>query len=168
MKKIIYLLGIMAMVTLTSCDLDTPAQSTLEESIIFSTPGLAIDAVDGIKEPFGQTNSYRGRFIPWYGMNTDVEWNNNGQNYATSDQYDLVNYDPKSVNSQMNTDNNAWAQMYASIERANIVIRGIRTYGNPIPGSEMGELLGEALTLRAIVYADLTKAWGDVPARFEP
>ena len=95
MKKIIYLLGIMAMVTLTSCDLDTPAQSTLEESIIFSTPGLAIDAVDGIKEPFGQTNSYRGRFIPWYGMNTDVEWNNNGQNYATSDQYDLVNYDPK-------------------------------------------------------------------------
>ena len=32
----------------------------------------------------------------------------------------------------------------------------------------MRQLLGEALTLRAVLYLDLTKAWGDVPARFEP
>ena len=32
----------------------------------------------------------------------------------------------------------------------------------------MGQLLGEALTLRAVYYADLLKAWGDVVARFEP
>ena len=32
----------------------------------------------------------------------------------------------------------------------------------------MGQLLGAALTYRAIYYADLMKAWGDVPARFEP
>ena len=32
----------------------------------------------------------------------------------------------------------------------------------------MGQLLGEALTYRAVYYADLMKAWGDVPARFEP
>lgn len=153
---------------LASCEVDAPAQSTLDESVIFSTPGLTQGAVDGIKIPFGETNSYRGRFTPWYGMNTDVEWHNNGHNYATSDQYDLINYDAKPGNSQMNTENNAWAQMYSSIERANIVIRGIRQYGNPMPGTEMGQLLGEALTLRAIVYADLTKAWGDVPARFEP
>jgi hypothetical protein len=68
----------------------------------------------------------------------------------------------------MNTTNNAWAMMYSGIERANICIRGLRTYGNPLPGTELGQLLGEALTLRAIYYADLTKAWGDVPARFEP
>jgi starch-binding outer membrane protein, SusD/RagB family len=68
----------------------------------------------------------------------------------------------------MNTANNAWAQMYSGIERANICIRGLRTYGNPAPGTEMGQLLGEALTLRAVYYADLVKAWGDVVARFEP
>ena len=168
MRKIVYLLGIVSMGIVTSCEVDTPAQSTLDESVIFSTPGLALGAVDGIKIPFGETNSYRGRFIPFYGMNTDVEWHNNGQNYATSDQFDLLNYDAKPGNSQMNTQNNAWAQMYSSVERANLVIRGIRTYGNPLPDTEMGHLLGEALTLRAIVYADLTKAWGDVPARFEP
>jgi len=32
----------------------------------------------------------------------------------------------------------------------------------------MGQLLGEALTYRAIFYADLLKAWDDVVARFEP
>ena len=32
----------------------------------------------------------------------------------------------------------------------------------------MGQLLGEALTLRAIYYADLLKTWGDVVERFEP
>ena len=58
--------------------------------------------------------------------------------------------------------------MYSGIERANICIRGLRTFGNPAPGNEMGQLLGEALTLRAIYYADLLKAWGDVVARFEP
>ncbi len=50
----------------------------------------------------------------------------------------------------------------------NICIRGLRTYGDPQPGTELGHLLGEALTLRAVYYADLVKAWGDVPGRFEP
>lgn len=32
----------------------------------------------------------------------------------------------------------------------------------------MKQLLGEALTLRALFYVDLINMWGDVPARFEP
>jgi hypothetical protein len=31
-----------------------------------------------------------------------------------------------------------------------------------------GTVLGEALTLRAVIYLDLVKGGGDVPARFEP
>ena len=31
----------------------------------------------------------------------------------------------------------------------------------------MAYLLGEALTLRAMIYYDLIRAWGDVPARFD-
>ena len=147
--------------------LDAPAKSTLDESVIFSTPGLAKGAVDGIMEPMGQTNSYRGRFIPFYGFNTDTEYNYSSSS-AGSSQGELMIYDTKPNNSQMNSENNAWAMMYSGIERANICIRGLRTFGNPEPGTELGQLLGEALTLRAIYYADLTKAWGDVPARFEP
>jgi len=146
--------------------LDTKTKSSLDESVIFSTPDLAKGAVDGIKVSFGETNSYRGRFLPWYGMNTDIEW------YFQSDSpganSELVTYDATATNTNMNSTNNAWAKMYEGIERANICIRGLRTYGNTGPDTELGQLLGEALTLRAVYYSDLLKAWGDVPSRFEP
>ncbi|MEP1893955.1 MAG: RagB/SusD family nutrient uptake outer membrane protein, partial [Cyclobacteriaceae bacterium] len=65
MKKLIYitLMGAAILSGITSCDefLEAPAKSTLDESKIFSVYILAKGAVDGIKEPFGQTNSYRGR-----------------------------------------------------------------------------------------------------------
>lgn len=157
------------MTAASSCQddiLDAPAKSTLDESKIFSVFALARDAVDGIKEPMGQTNSYRGRFLPWYGMNTDVEWNNNSND--PDDNYDLVKYSAQPNNDQMNTSNNAWAQMYTGIERANLCIRGLRTYGDVENDADMAYLLGEALTLRAVYFADLVKAWGDVPANFEP
>lgn len=174
MKNLIIIISAILIVGLfNSCQeldgdfLDAPAKSTLDESVIFSTPALAKGAVDGIMEPIGQTNSYRGRFIPFYGFNTDTEWNYSSSS-AGSSQGELMIYDTKPNNQQMNSENNAWAMMYSGIERANICIRGLRNFGNPEPGTELGQFLGEALTLRAIYYADLMKAWGDVPARFEP
>jgi hypothetical protein len=68
----------------------------------------------------------------------------------------------------MNTLNNSWAMFYQGIERANIAIRGLRTYGNVENNPRMAQILGEAITLRAVLYSDLLKGWGDVPARFEP
>lgn len=123
-------------------------------------------AVDGIKVPFGETNSYRGRFLTHFGSNSDIEWNNSSGTVTA--RTDLARYVNSTTNTDMNTTNNAWAMMYSGIERANICIRGIRAYGNPAPGNVMGQILGEALTLRTIYYADLVKAWGDVVARFEP
>jgi starch-binding outer membrane protein, SusD/RagB family len=168
MKKITYLIGIVIVSMVSSCDdyLEAPAKSSLDESVIFSTFDLARGAVDGIMVPFGETNSYRGRLLPWYGMNTDVEWYNASQ--TAGDNADLAVYNAKPNNANMNTTNNAWAMMYSGIERANICIRGLRRYGKPEPGNELGQLLGESLTLRAVYYADLLKAWGDVVARFEP
>ncbi|MGQ7947012.1 RagB/SusD family nutrient uptake outer membrane protein [Flavobacterium sp. WC2509] len=169
MKHTIIIAGIVLASLFTSCQedyLDAPAQSTLDESVIFSSPALAKAAIDGIKVPFGETNSYRGRFLPYYGLNTDIEWNNTST--TVGDGADLQNYSTLSTNTIMNTTDNAWSQMYSGIERANLCIRGLRQYGNPEPGTELGYLLGEALTLRAIYYADLVKAWGDVPFRFEP
>ena len=172
MKHKIIIAGLIISGLLSSCEqfeedyLKTPAESTLEASVIFSTAGLAKGAVDGIKVPFAETNSYRGRFLPYYGLNTDVEWYNTSQ--SPGDKADLCVYDAKPTNTEMNNSTNAYSMMFQGIERANICISGIRQYGNPLPGTEMGQLLGEALTLRAIYYADLVKAWGDVPARFSP
>jgi len=173
-KIYIYLVAILFTGTLNSCKdvLEAPTQSSLDEAVIFSTPVLAQGAVMGIHQSFGETNSYRGRFLPFYGINTDTEWYNSSEN-ITDDRALLTAYDPKVGSTQMNTYTNGiangpWIKIYEGIERANLCIRGLRTYGNVSVNKELAQLLGEALTLRAFIYNDLIKAWGDVPARFEP
>ena len=156
---------------MTSCDLEAPTQSTLDGSSVYSVYSLAEAEVMSIHVSFGETNSYRGRFLPYYGLNTDVEVpSGTSPSFASKndDKLNLVNYDTSESNGQMNTDNNAYAKFYEGIERANLAIEGLRQYGNIANNKNMAQLLGEALTLRAVIYADLTKAWGDVPARFTP
>ena len=163
---ILLALGVM----ITSCDLDAPSQSAAEGSVVLSIEALAEGAVMGIHQSFGETNSYRGRYLPYYGINSDVEWINNISPSQLNDdgKYALTTYATSPTNSQMNTDNNAWAKFYEGIERANKAIEGLRQYGGIEQNPRMAQLLGEALTLRAVIYLDLIKGWGDVPARFEP
>lgn len=170
MKKIVNICLLLAGLTcISSCKdaLDAPTKSSLDESVIFSTPALAEGSIAGIIQSFGETNSYRGRYLVFYGINTDTEVYN-GLKTTDSEQSRLSNYNTNVANTQMNTDNNAWAKFYEGIERANLAIRGLRTYGNVQNNAQLGQILGEILTLRAVIYSDLIKGWGDVPARFEP
>jgi len=171
MKRILYksFIALSLIVFLSSCNdvLTAPTQSSLDESFIFSTPVLAEQAVMAIHQSFAETNSYRGRFLPFYGLNTDIEWYNTSEK-TTDDRSTTTGYNPSVSSTNMNTADNAWAKMYEGIERANLCIRGLRSYGNVETNSSLAQLLGEALTLRAFIYNDLVKAWGDVPARFEP
>lgn len=170
MKKSSYLIFTLSLTfVMVSCAdvLEAPTKSSLDESIIFSDPTLAEGAIAGIIQSFCETNSYRGRYLVFYGPNTDTEVRNALRNF-NEDAARLLNYNTNVNNSQMNTENNAWAMFYQGIERANIAIRGLRTYGNVENNPRMAQILGEIITLRAVLYWDLVKGWGDVPARFEP
>lgn len=159
----------LSLVAVTSCELESPSISALDASSVFGTYSLAEAEVMSIHVSFGETNSYRGRFLPYYGVNTDVEVGNSPElSKATEDKQSLWNYNTLPNNQQMNTDNNAYAKFYEGIERANLAIEGLRQYGDIENKPDMAQLLGEALTLRAVIYNDLIKAWGDVPARFVP
>lgn len=159
----------LSLVAVTSCELESPSISALDASSVFGTYSLAEAEVMSIHVSFGETNSYRGRYLPYYGINTDVEVGNSPElSSATSDKQSLWNYNTLPNNGQMNTDNNAYAKFYEGIERANLAIEGLRQYGDIENKPDMAQLLGEALTLRAVIYNDLIKAWGDVPARFVP
>ena len=156
---------------MTSCDMEAPTISTLDETSVFSQYSLAESEIMSIHVSFGETNSYRGRFLPYYGLNTDLEVGSGtypSLKSSTDDKQSLLNYGTIATNGQMNTENNAYAKFYEGIERANLAIQGIRKYGDPENNKDMAQLLGEALTLRAVVYNDLLKGWGDVPARFKP
>ena len=168
-NKIKLSLMALSLVSIASCDMEAPSISALGEKDIYSNFSLAESEVLSIHVSFGETNSYRGRFLPYYGINTDVEVGNSPDITKAGDdsKNDLWNFNTSPTNAQMNTDNNAYAKFYEGIERANLAIEGLRENGNVASNPDMAQLLGEALTLRAVIYNDLIKAWGDVPARFD-
>ena len=164
-NKILLGVGMLATASVTSCDLTSPTQSSFDESVVFSNYTLAEYNVFGIYEVFGHTNCHRGRYLPWYGFNTDIELYNNT---TADDKSEIARYDIKVTNGQLNLANGPYNELMGGIERANLAIRGIRQYGNPQSDAQMAELLGEALCARALLYTELLKAYGEVPARFEP
>lgn len=162
-NKIFIGLGFAAL--MSSCDLTTESKSTKTDADVFSDPTLTEYQLFSITEVFGHTNSHRGRYLPWYGYNTDVEMYVS----TTSDsKSQIAQYDIKANNSQLNTSDNPYNELMTGIERANLAISGIREYGDVQTRPEMAERLGEALVLRALLYTELLKAFGEVPARFEP
>lgn len=161
--------------TVTSCSdaLDAPNKSAMSEDVIFSTEVLADAAVMGLHQSFGETNSYRGRYITYFGTNNDSEMLNaygGASDPATDKEASLACYSASVDNTYMNTENNCWAKLYEGIERANKAIESMSLYGNISDESNtnMRQLYGELLTLRGMIYFDLVKAWGDVPYRFSP
>lgn len=173
MKKLTtYILCLLAggSVTLTSCDLEAESVSSMDEQVVFNTEALADAAVMAIHQSFGQTNSYRGRYITYYGMNTDAEvWRAYGDldNPENDRDASLSVYAAQPDNSYMNTANNVWNYLYEAVERANKAIQSMEN-NSDLTNTNMRQLYGELLTLRAYIYFDLVKTWGDVPYRFEP
>lgn len=173
MKKLTtYILCLLAggSTMLTSCELEADSISSMTEEVVFNTEALADAAVMAVCESFGQQNSYRGRYITYYGMNTDAEvWRAYGDfdNPANDRDASLSVYAAQPDNSYMNTTNNVWNYMYEAIERINKALVSMETYSD-LNNTNMRQLYGELLTLRAYIYFDLVKTWGDVPYRFEP
>ena len=168
MKKILtYTLATAALVfAASSCEsfLDSESPSTFDTSTVYSNYDLTESTIFSISQSFGETNSYRGRYLSWIGLNSDIEWYNTFK--ASDEKYQIAGYSMRPNNGQLNLNNGPFAKMYEGVERANLCIEGIREYGGIEEHPDMAYLLGEALTLRALLYYDLTKAWGDVPARF--
>ena len=165
------------LISLTSCDqfLTPPSNSLLSDDIVFSSPDSTKKAIAAIYEIFGENNSYRNRLWLQMGINTDIEYRSGWSSGAIlssvkSDDYISLYFANSLVPDGYNNSDvaNPWSRIYQGIERANLAIAGIRTYGKPAAGNDMGHYLGEALTLRAYFYYDLIKWWGDVPAHFTP
>lgn len=167
MKKFIYksLMAVAVTGSLVSCSdfLDQKSASSMDGHNIFSSLEYADGTICNIYTQYQEQN-YRARSI-WYGYNTDVEFflsSKNGDGKA-----DLATYAADASNDQLNSNNGTlWGHIYSAIERANLAIEGLRENADTT-NVAMRNLLGEALTLRALNYIDLINMWGDVPVRFE-
>jgi len=179
MKKtsILYIFILLSFTFFTSCDdsLNVKSISSLSDDVIFANPDLTEGAIAAVYDIIGQNNSYRNRLWLQMGVNTDLEYRSGWASGAvissvkSDDYFALYNSNPTIGDGYNNSDDaNPWSRIYQGIERSNLAISGIRTFGSPAAGNDMGHYLGEALTMRAFFYYDLIKWWGDVPARFEP
>lgn len=150
--------------------LETNNHSSYDDQVVFSNESLAENSVLYIYSFFAQTNSHRARYMPYYGMNTDAECYGDLRSPESDEKTSLMSYCAFASNSWMGSGSNpnSYSCFFNGIEAANLCISNINKYGNPQSNEGMAELLGEALTLRAQYYFDLLRAWGDVPARFEP
>jgi hypothetical protein len=180
MKKenIIFMIISTLIITFTSSCTDllqVSSNSMLSDDVVFTNPDSANQGIAAIYDIIGQNNSYRNRLWLQMGLNTDIEYRSGWasgeklKNPKVDDNLALYAVTKTLGDGYNNADAaNPWSRIYQGIERANLAIAGIRKYGSPVEGNDMGQLLGEALTMRAFFYYDLIKWWGDVPARFEP
>jgi len=165
-KKAKYLiLGALAL-TLAACEKDffeTESPSAMNTSV-FLSPSSVEQAIGGIYNIFGEDKSFRNRLCGGYvALNTDIEYcNKSGGQAREASIYSL-----SKGTGDLSTSNgkDPWGYLTAAIERANVVIDGIRQYSDTTD-AEFKYLLGEALTLRAFCFLEMVKLWGDVPATF--
>lgn len=118
-----------------------------------------------------QDRTYSQDLAIVWNLNSDCELVDGlGDNaYNTSSERGNMNYNADPGWSKIS---GVWDALYGVIENANLAIDGIRNSDLYNAGgsdqTQMRRYLGEALTLRALVYFDLVRFFGDVPLKLDP
>ncbi len=165
MKTKYFILSALAL-TLVACEKNfftTESPSAMNTSV-FLSPSSTEQAIGGIYNIFGEDKSFRNRLCGGYvALNTDIEYCNKSGGQAREASIYALSKGTGDLSTSNGKD--PWAYLTAAIERANVVVEGIRQYSDTT-NAEFRYLLGEALTLRAFCFLEMVKLWGDVPATF--
>ncbi len=172
MNKIFYAFALAGVLGLSSCsdflDQTSPSEMTAENT--YASPyytGLRVNKLYGA---MGQDRTYAGDFTIKAGLNSDIELVDGIGTSATdkTSERGNMNYNSDPGWSQLSGE---WDAMYGIIEDANQIIEGIRNSETFTAGGanqrSMERYLGEALTIRAMIYFDLIRYFGDVPFKVE-
>lgn len=164
MKAKYIILSLLAL-TFVACEKDffeTDSPSAMDEAV-FKSADLTQQAIGAIYNTFGEDKSFRNRLCGGYvAMNTDIEHCSKSEDV----EYAAYNMTGGTGNLSQSNGKDPWAYLNSAVERANVVIDGIRAHSDTTDAN-FKYLLGEALTLRAFCYLEMVKLWGDVPASFE-
>ena len=169
------------MTALTSCSdfLETSTPSEVDAGFVFSHAETSRAALDGAYESWrSAANGVAfgdGLFYAVDATGSDIERHPEGfanqlgrhypecfyQNGTYTSSYNLTSY--------TKDDEGPYSQLYAIVSKANTVINNVKSADNfdevmaAKEPSNMGQIYGEALALRATAYRELLKQYGDVP-----
>lgn len=169
LKKLIIPLGLAAVVFLSSCEeflTEKPYTSYSNEQYFTSVDRLSMASL-GIYESLSGDDMY-GKSIPIFEATSDLEIMKTGAISTTINDYGQVcNYNYLVTNVQIEA---IWKCLYQGINRANMVIANAHLVSlkNANDSLKYKMFVAEAKVLRAFMYLDLVRRWGDVPLRLEP
>ncbi|MFV0378484.1 MAG: RagB/SusD family nutrient uptake outer membrane protein [Mangrovibacterium sp.] len=186
MKKFFYksLLAISMISIISSCDdfLDTNSPSVVDAEFVFSNIETARAAMAGAYETWRSTCQQYvfgdGLFYATEVTGSDIErhpeafTNQPGRHYPEclyqngtfASQYTLLSYQ---------TETNAYTYLFSCIAKANAIINAMRstsefnTFMSAGEASDLSQLYGEAIALRAVSYMELIRFYGDVPYAYQ-
>lgn len=152
--------GFLITLNFVSCEdiLSEDPKTFLSEDASFSSEGGAIASTLGIYESLRSGTYYGQRFFSATILHSDYA-------YGRGSYVPMGNYTMDATN--VNRVGDLWTSIYASINRANIVINKVPEIDG-INSSLANKLVGEARFLRALGYYHLVRLWGGVPLRLEP
>lgn len=160
--------------SLASCDdfLDTAPDSAFTADEIFKSESETKAMLATLYSKLTDRNLY-GLAIPYtFKTNTDVEMTANGNQFSTSGNGDDVScFDVRSLWSSLR---NTWNTAYSAINYCNDFIENMEAsplFSREIAPSgptQMQQMYGEAKCIRALLYLDLIRIWGDVVYREKP
>jgi starch-binding outer membrane protein, SusD/RagB family len=158
--------------TMQSCKkyLEVVPASSFDPSFVFNSVENAKKAVLGVYGNLGGDNGYGIRLSMYYPYDEDCMMGQGGTPYPDGERRDISHYNLTAANTQLAGPYN---QLYTTVERANLCIYFIPkmelySNGSAAEIAELKRLHGEALTLRAMVYTELIRNWGDIPEQFVP
>jgi SusD family. len=166
MNKLILYISVLSALVFSSCSddfLNTKSPSKQTPDNIYNSLSLTNNELLGAYNSL-LTSLYTGNTVLYWQGNTDIETTYRGFNvdaYKSTAVDGFGNYFHSSQNTL-----DKWENFYYSIEQASNVVEGIRK--SPLLATYPAEMkcyLGEALTIRAMVYFHLVKFYGDVPFR---
>lgn len=172
MKKILSLMALTCAFGMSSCSdfLDQKSESDMDGDVVFDSEyytGLRVNKLYGA---LAQDRTYSQDIPIKWGSNTDCELVDGlGQNAYNETHYRGVgNYN---VNPGFGNLDGSWTAMYGIIEDANINIEGIQNSSLLTAGGStqkaVERYLGECKTMRAMIYFDLLRYFGDIPYKME-
>lgn len=172
MNKIFYAFALAGVLGLSSCSdfLDQTSPSEMTADNTYASPYYTSLRVNKLYGAMGQDRTYAGDFTIKACLNSDIELVDGIGNTATdkTSERGNMNYNSDPGWSQLSGE---WDAMYGIIEDANQIIEGVRNSETLKAGGAnqhaMERYLGEALTIRAMIYFDLIRYFGDVPFKVE-
>lgn len=167
--------AVVAAMAVSSCEdyLDVSPDSSFTAEEIFNSETETKAMLNTIYTYLTNNNLYGNNFPYAFDTNTDVEMRNSSTELATTGNGD----EPHCFDMlpQWNSLEGTWNQAYKAINYCNDFLENIQASSkfsaivDPVNGpTNFQQMYGEVKCLRALIYFDLIRTWGDVPFRTKP